>query len=97
MYLSASGNVYALINYIQISYWIAIGGAIGALFYFRRSMPDAPRPIKVHLFWPTLFMIGCIALVIIPSYAAPHDSGSFYLNIVGWETLSENNSKFSRK
>ena len=52
LYLFASSDVYALITYIQISYWLAIAAAIAALFYFRRSMPDAPRPIKaftVHL------------------------------------------------
>jgi L-type amino acid transporter 8 len=46
-YLSLSSDVYTLINYIQISYWLAIAFAILSLFYFRIKMPDAPRPIKV--------------------------------------------------
>lgn len=48
-YLFLSNNIYQLINYIQVSYWIAIGGAIAALFYLRVKMPDAERPIKVFL------------------------------------------------
>lgn len=48
-YLLLSDNIFKLINYIQISYWIAIAMAIAALFYLRIKMPDAPRPIKVSL------------------------------------------------
>lgn len=46
-YLSLSGNVFTLINYIQIVYWLAIGCAIAALFWLRKTMPNAERPIKV--------------------------------------------------
>ncbi|EPB69181.1 hypothetical protein ANCCEY_11731 [Ancylostoma ceylanicum] len=75
-YLILSKNVYSLINYIQITYWLAIGAAIAALFYLRKKMPDAPRPIKVvPLVWPAIFMLGCAALVVIPIMAAPKDTG----------------------
>ncbi|EYC40149.1 hypothetical protein Y032_0626g817 [Ancylostoma ceylanicum] len=73
-YLILSKNVYSLINYIQITYWLAIGAAIAALFYLRKKMPDAPRPIKVPLVWPAIFMLGCAALVVIPIMAAPKDT-----------------------
>ncbi len=46
-YLAMSNNIFSLINYIQIVYWLAIGSAILALFWLRKTMPDAPRPIKV--------------------------------------------------
>jgi hypothetical protein len=46
-YLGFGDDAIALINYIQISYWLAIGTAVAALFYLRKKMPDAPRPIKV--------------------------------------------------
>jgi hypothetical protein len=48
-----------LINYIQVSYWLAIAFAIASLFYFRIKMPDAPRPIKVRKEWdwiPKMFL-----------------------------------------
>lgn len=58
-YLSLSGNVFSLINCIAIVYWLAIGCATAALFWLRRKMPDAERPIKVleHGFIVFLFSI----------------------------------------
>ncbi|PAV90674.1 hypothetical protein WR25_05480 isoform A [Diploscapter pachys] len=73
-YLLLSKDVYSLMNYMQISYWLAIAGAILSLFWLRRKMPNAPRPIKVNLFWPAIFFIGCCLLVIIPIYAAFKDT-----------------------
>lgn len=73
-YLTLSGNVFSLINYIQIVYWLAIGCAIAALFWLRRTMPDAERPIKVNLFFPIIFFIGCTALVLIPIVGSPKDT-----------------------
>lgn len=46
-YLLLSRDPIILINYIQISYWLAIGVATLALFVLRYKMPNAPRPIKV--------------------------------------------------
>uniref|UniRef100_A0A915DWX6 Large neutral amino acids transporter small subunit 1 n=1 Tax=Ditylenchus dipsaci TaxID=166011 RepID=A0A915DWX6_9BILA len=43
-YLGLSNDVLSLINYIQISYWLAIGAAIAALLYLRKKMPNEPRP-----------------------------------------------------
>lgn len=48
-YLILSNNVHSLINYIQIVYWLAIACVIAALFWLRRKMPDAERPIKVSI------------------------------------------------
>ncbi|VDL78005.1 unnamed protein product [Nippostrongylus brasiliensis] len=94
-YLVLSKNVYSLINYIQITYWLAIGAAIAALFYLRKKMPDAERPIKVSLIWPTIFLAGCAALVVIPIMAAPKDTAiglmimfsavPVYLVFVAWK------------
>ncbi|CAO4373250.1 unnamed protein product [Caenorhabditis nigoni] len=94
-YLLASKDVYQLINYIQISYWLAIGTAIAALFWLRKTMPDAPRPIKVPLIWPIIFILGCAALVFIPIVAAPRDTGigllimlsavPVYVIFIGWK------------
>uniref|UniRef100_A0A0N5C655 Large neutral amino acids transporter small subunit 1 n=1 Tax=Strongyloides papillosus TaxID=174720 RepID=A0A0N5C655_STREA len=94
-YLFLSKDVFALINYIAISYWLAIAGAIAALFVFRRTMPDAPRPIKVNLIWPIIFFIGCISLVIVPIIGAPRDTAigisimltavPIYLLFIAWK------------
>ncbi|CAJ0947136.1 unnamed protein product, partial [Mesorhabditis belari] len=74
LYLGLSNNVFSLINYIQIVYWIAIGAAMVALLWFRRTMPDAPRPIKVPLLFPIVFLFGCCALVVLPIIADPKET-----------------------
>ncbi|CAI4228367.1 unnamed protein product [Auanema sp. JU1783] len=104
-YLALSKNIYALINYIQISYWLAIGAAIAALFYLRKTMPNAPRPIKVPLIFPAIFLLGCIALVVIPMIAAPKDTAvgilimlsaiPVYLIFIAWKTKPAFIDKFT--
>lgn len=74
LYLLLSNNIYSLINYIQVSYWIAIGGAILALFYFRKTMPDAPRAVKAPIVFPIIFFIGCVLLVLVPVLGNPKDT-----------------------
>ncbi|KAI1724703.1 amino acid permease domain-containing protein [Ditylenchus destructor] len=73
-YLGMSNDAITLINYIQISYWLAIGAAIVALLYLRKKLPDAPRPIKVNIIWPLIFLLGCVALVVIPCLGNPKDT-----------------------
>lgn len=48
-FLTLSDNVFSLINYIQIVYWLAIACVVAALFWLRKKMPDAERPIKVSI------------------------------------------------
>ncbi|KAL3104241.1 hypothetical protein niasHS_002268 [Heterodera schachtii] len=74
VYLAFGDNALTLINYIAISYWLAIGLAIASLFYFRMKMPNAPRPIKVNLIFPAIFLLGCVALVVIPIIGKPKDT-----------------------
>jgi hypothetical protein len=57
---------------------LAIGLAILSLFYLRKKMPNAKRPIKVNLIFPLIFLIGCMALVIIPIVGNPKDTGFFF-------------------
>lgn len=37
----------ALINYVSFVNWLAIGLSVATLLYFRKTRPDAHRPIKV--------------------------------------------------
>lgn len=37
--------------------------------------PDWPRPIKVNILIPILFLIICLALVLVPSYYEPINLG----------------------
>lgn len=75
-YLMASGNIYSLINSIQIVNWIAFVMATTGLLYLRVKMPvdQYPRPVKVNLIFPIIFLIGCIFLIVVPLYQEPADS-----------------------
>lgn len=94
-YLALSDNVFSLINYIAISYWLAIGTATAALFWLRKTMPNATRPIKVNLIFPIVFFLGCCALVIVPIIGAPKDTAigllimltavPIYLVFIAWK------------
>ncbi|CAD5231442.1 unnamed protein product [Bursaphelenchus xylophilus] len=74
LYLFLSSNVFALINYIQISYWLAIAAATASLFYFRWKIPNEPRPIRVNLLIPIVFFLGCLGLVVVPIIGSPKDT-----------------------
>ncbi|CAK5078369.1 unnamed protein product [Meloidogyne enterolobii] len=75
-YLLLSDNIYTLINYVQIVNWLAIGVATAGLMWMRISKPprDYPRPLKVNMFFPIIFLLGCIFLVVFPMYQAPMDT-----------------------
>jgi len=74
MYL-ASSDIYALINYVGFATWLSIGMAIVVLLYLRWKRPHMERPIKVHLFWPIIYTIVTIYLVILPLLTAPNETG----------------------
>uniref|UniRef100_A0A915ERL8 Uncharacterized protein n=1 Tax=Ditylenchus dipsaci TaxID=166011 RepID=A0A915ERL8_9BILA len=76
LYLFLSDNIYTLINYVQIVNWVAIGIATVGLLWLRVKQPprDYPRPLQVNLFFPIVFLIGCIFLVVFPIYQAPMDT-----------------------
>ncbi|KAI6240829.1 Large neutral amino acids transporter small subunit 1 [Aphelenchoides fujianensis] len=94
-FLVLSNDCIKLINYIAISYWLAIAGAIAALFYFRIKRPDEERPIKVFLLIPIIFFVGCIGLVLLPVTMTPVDTGiglaimltavPVYLVFISWQ------------
>ncbi|KHJ45525.1 putative Asc-type amino acid transporter 1 [Trichuris suis] len=76
LYLSLSDNVYTLINYVQIVNWLAIGCATAGLLYLRYKMPPRsyPRPLKVNLVFPLVFLIGCVFLIVVPIVQSPVDT-----------------------
>ncbi|XP_046552606.1 Y+L amino acid transporter 2-like isoform X2 [Haliotis rubra] len=71
----ASSDIYALINYVGFATWLSIGLSVVVLLYLRWKRPDMPRPIKVHLFWPILYTLCSIYLVVLPLYASPVETG----------------------
>ncbi|KFM70561.1 Y+L amino acid transporter 1, partial [Stegodyphus mimosarum] len=53
-----SSDIYALINYVGFATWLAIGLAVVCLPYLRWKQPDLPRPIKVNLFFPIIYILA---------------------------------------
>lgn len=68
-------NIYALINYVGFATWLAIGTAVVCVPYLRYTQPDLERPIKVHLFWPYLYIVCTLFIVIVPCVADPYGTG----------------------
>ncbi|XP_053682238.1 Y+L amino acid transporter 2 [Sabethes cyaneus] len=74
LYLFIS-DVYVLITYSSIVESFFIMLSVSAVLYFRYTRPDINRPIKVQLWVPTLFVIICAFLIIVPCYVAPYEVG----------------------
>lgn len=71
----ASKDIYALINYVGFATWLAIGLGVACLPYLRWKRPDLPRPIKVSLIWPFLYLAASIFITVVPMYADPYGTG----------------------
>lgn len=73
--------------------------SVSGVLYFRWKQPDMPRPIKVHILVPILFVGICIFLIIVPTYQVPYECGMglfitlagipFYLVCVAWKNKPE--------
>ncbi|XP_072036511.1 Y+L amino acid transporter 2-like [Amphiura filiformis] len=71
---SFAKNVYTLINYCSFAAWTISGCATIGLVYLRWKRPDLPRPYKVNIVIPILFILACIFLVIMGTVSAPIDT-----------------------
>ncbi|KAI1288020.1 Y+L amino acid transporter 2 [Halotydeus destructor] len=90
-----SKDIGALINYVGFATWLAIGLAVVCVPYLRYTQPDLPRPIKVHLFWPYLYIICTAFITVVPMIADPYSTGMgcliiasgvpVYLVFIGWK------------
>lgn len=69
-----TSNVYDLINYFSQTLWLSVGASVVGMLWLRRTKPDLPRPIKVNLIIPFVFLIAIGCLVIIPAIYEPKDT-----------------------
>ncbi|KRZ44481.1 Y+L amino acid transporter 1, partial [Trichinella pseudospiralis] len=90
-------NIFTLINCVQVVNWLAIAVATLCVFHFRRTMPNAPRVIKVNLIFPILFFAGCIFLVVVPIIAEPADTAIGIAIMLSGIPVPEFISRFSEK
>ncbi|XP_063389290.1 large neutral amino acids transporter small subunit 1 [Cydia fagiglandana] len=74
MYLMSS-DIFMLINYVGFATWLSIGAAVVCLPVLRWTRPELDRPIKVNLFFPAIYIIATLLVVIVPAIASPAETG----------------------
>jgi L-type amino acid transporter 8 len=62
-YLFAS-DIYALINYVGFATWLSIGVGVLCLPWLRWKEPNLARPIRVPLFFPVIYLLATIFVVV---------------------------------
>ncbi|KAK1135427.1 hypothetical protein K0M31_000022 [Melipona bicolor] len=74
LYLCSS-DIFALINYVGFATWLSIGVSVLCLPWLRWTQPKLPRPIKVNLFFPVIYILATLFVTIVPMYASPKETG----------------------
>ncbi|KAK6632853.1 hypothetical protein RUM43_012592 [Polyplax serrata] len=74
LYLTVS-DISALINYVGFATWLSIGVAVLCLPWLRWKRPELARPIKVNLFFPFIYILCTIFVVIFPMIQTPKETG----------------------
>ncbi|XP_045490808.1 large neutral amino acids transporter small subunit 2 [Colias croceus] len=69
-----TSNVFDLINYFSQTLWLSVGASVVGMLWLRRTKPDMPRPIKVNLAIPYVFLVAIACLVFIPAFTQPMDT-----------------------
>jgi basic amino acid/polyamine antiporter, APA family len=74
--LAASGKYDALTDAVIFASWLFYGAVAGALFIFRRTLPDAPRAFRApgYPVIPILFLAATLALLVNTFIATPRQA-----------------------
>lgn len=67
-------DIYALINYVGFTSWLAIGLAVACVPYLRWKHPEWERPIKVNLFWPYIYILATVFITTVPMVSDPNST-----------------------
>lgn len=70
-----SSDIHKLITYCTIVESFFVMLSVTGLLYLRWKRPDLPRPIKVNIIVPIVFVIICLFLIVMPCVEAPFEVG----------------------
>lgn len=100
-----TSNVFDLINYFSQTLWLSVGVSVVGMLWLRRTKPNIPRPIRVNIIIPYVFLIAIGCLVIVPAIMNPRDTGigiaiilsgiPVYFLCVKWKNKPESYHAFS--
>ncbi|XP_008316849.1 large neutral amino acids transporter small subunit 1-like isoform X2 [Cynoglossus semilaevis] len=71
MMYAISKDIFSVINLFSFFTWLCVGMAISGMIWLRIRKPKLRRPIKVFLFIPIVFVLGCIFMIVVSFWAAP--------------------------
>ncbi|CAG7729429.1 unnamed protein product [Allacma fusca] len=74
LYLTSS-NITLLINYVGFATWLSIGVAVFCIPWLRWKEPNLPRPIKVNLIFPIVYILATIVITVVPMFEDPVTTG----------------------
>ncbi|XP_038071283.1 cystine/glutamate transporter-like [Patiria miniata] len=69
-----SNDIYTLINFFSYVAWTSIGATVAGMVWKRWREPDRPRPYKVNIVIPILFVLAAIFLVVMGTIDSPIDT-----------------------
>lgn len=80
---------------------LSIGVSVLCLPWLRWAQPNLPRPIKVNLFFPVIYILATLFVTIVPMYASPVETGKFngenFLHNITHMTTSKEGTLWSVK
>lgn len=75
LFMLVSSDIHKLITYCTIVESFFVMLSVTGLLYLRWKRPELPRPIKVHIVVPIVFVIICLFLIVMPCVEAPFEVG----------------------
>ncbi|XP_041469101.1 Y+L amino acid transporter 2-like [Lytechinus variegatus] len=67
-------NLFTLINFFGFIKWSSFGLAVAGMVVLRCKDPNRPRPFKVNIIIPIIFVLVCVFLAVFGFIGAPIDS-----------------------
>ncbi|XP_017328048.1 solute carrier family 7 member 8a [Ictalurus punctatus] len=66
-----TSDIYTLINYVGFINYLFYGVTVAGQIVLRIKQPDMPRPIKISLVWPVIYLLFWAFLLVFSLYSEP--------------------------